>query len=69
MIPMSIEGVRRNFGISSKTAMRDALIKEFKAALQGKAPPFPEEGQEQLKKEYLAFLLGDDFERYRAEAG
>ncbi len=41
----------------SKTPMRDALVKEFKAALSGKAPPFPEEDLEQRKKDYLAFLL------------
>jgi bifunctional DNase/RNase len=62
------EGKKLRLGYS-KTPMRDALVKEFKAALQGKAPPFPEEGQEQLKKEYLTFLLGDDFEQYRMEAG
>ncbi len=42
----------------SKTPMRDALVKEFKGALVGKAPPFPEEDLERRKKEYLAFLLG-----------
>lgn len=42
----------------SKTPMRDALVKEFKASLLGKAPPFPEEDLEARKKEYLAFLLG-----------
>ena len=41
----------------SKTPMRDALVKEFKAALLGKAPPFPEEDLEQRKKGYLAFIL------------
>lgn len=40
-----------------KTPLRDALVKEFKASLLGKAPVFPEEGMEQRKKEYLAFLL------------
>lgn len=43
----------------SKTPLRDALVKEFKASLLGKAPPFPEEETEQRKKEYLAFLLGE----------
>jgi hypothetical protein len=41
----------------SKTPLRDALIKELKASLWGKAPPFPEEDREQRKKDYLAFLL------------
>jgi len=44
----------------SKTPMRDALVKEFKASLAGKAPPFPEENLEQRKREYLDFLLGED---------
>ena len=43
----------------SKTPMRDALVKEFKASILGKAPPFPEEDLEQRKKDYLAFLLRD----------
>ncbi len=47
MIPVSVEGVRA----------RDALVKEFKASLSGKAPIFPEEDMEQRKKDYLAFLL------------
>lgn len=49
--------LRLDFG---KTPLRDALVKEFKAALQGKAPPFPEEDVEQRKKEYLAFILGEE---------
>ena len=53
------EGKKLRLGFS-KTPMRDALVKEFKASLLGKAPPFPEEDLEQRKKEYLAFLLGDD---------
>lgn len=44
----------------SKTPMRDALVKEFKASLLGKAPPFPEADLEQRKAELLAFVLGDD---------
>ncbi|HEY6406481.1 MAG TPA: hypothetical protein VIY29_03325 [Ktedonobacteraceae bacterium] len=43
----------------SKTPLRDALVKEFKASLLGKAHPFPEEDLEQQKKDYMAFLLGD----------
>jgi len=43
----------------SKTPLRDALVKEFKASLLGKAPVFPEEEMEQRKKEYLTFLLGE----------
>jgi bifunctional DNase/RNase len=43
----------------SKTPLRDALVKEFKASLSGKAPIFPEEDMEQRKKDYLAFLLGE----------
>jgi bifunctional DNase/RNase len=53
------EGKKLRLGYS-KTPMRDALVKEFKAALLGKAPPFPEEDLEQRKKDYLAFLLGDN---------
>ena len=44
----------------SKTPMRDALVKEFKASLLGKTPPFPEEDLEQRKKNYLAFLLREE---------
>jgi bifunctional DNase/RNase len=50
------EGKQPRLGYS-KTPLRDALVKEFKAALLGKAPPFPEEDREQRKKDYLAFLL------------
>jgi uncharacterized protein len=53
------EGKKLRLGYS-KTPMRDALVKEFKASLQGKAPPFPEEDLELRKKEYLAFLLAED---------
>jgi bifunctional DNase/RNase len=42
----------------SKTPLRDVLIKEFKAALSGKEPLYPEEDAEQRKQEYLDFLLG-----------
>lgn len=55
------EGKKLRLGYS-KTPMRDFLVKEFKAALSGKAPPFPEEDLEQRKKDYLRFLLGDDYE-------
>ncbi len=41
----------------SKTPARDALVKECKAAISGKAPIFPEEDIERRKQEYLAFLL------------
>jgi bifunctional DNase/RNase len=50
------EGTTLRLGFS-KTPLRDALLKELKASLQGKAPPFPEEDMEQRKKDYLAFLL------------
>ncbi len=50
------EGKKLRLGYS-KTPMRDALVKEFKASLLGKAPPFPEEDMEQRKKGCLAFLL------------
>lgn len=50
------EGKKPRLGYS-KTPLRDALVKEFKASLVGKAPPFPEEDLEQRKKDYLAFLL------------
>lgn len=53
------EGKHLRLGYS-KTPMRDALVREFKAALLGKAPPFPEEDLEVRKKEYLAFLLGSE---------
>lgn len=43
----------------SKTPLRDALVKEFKADLLGKATPFPEEDREQRKQDYLAFILGN----------
>jgi len=52
------EGKKLRLGFS-KTPLRDALVKEFKASLQGKAPPFPEEDMEQRKRDYLAFLLGE----------
>lgn len=47
-----------------KAPLRDALVKEFKASLLGKAPIFPEEAMEHRKKEYLAFLLGDNYAQY-----
>jgi len=53
------EGKQLRLGYS-KTPLRDALVKEFKASLLGKAPIFPEEDMEQRKKDYLAFLLGED---------
>lgn len=40
----------------SKTPLRDALVKEFKASLAGKAPVFPEEDMEKRKQEYLAYI-------------
>lgn len=46
----------------SKTPLRDALVKEFKAALPGKEPVFPEKDTEQRKKAYLAFLLGESIQ-------
>jgi bifunctional DNase/RNase len=56
------EGKKLRLGYS-RTPLRDALVKEFKASLLGKAPPFPEEDMEQRKKDYLAFLLGEDATR------
>jgi bifunctional DNase/RNase len=53
------EGKELRLGYS-KTPLRDALVKEFKASLSGKAPPFPEEDLEQRKKDILAFLLSED---------
>jgi len=50
------QGLRLGFG---KTPMRDALVKEFRACLLGKAPPFPEEDMERRKRELLNFLLGE----------
>lgn len=52
------EGKKLRLG-HSKTPLRDALVKEFKASLCGKAPIFPEEDMEQRKKDYLTFLLGE----------
>jgi bifunctional DNase/RNase len=52
------EGKKLRLGFS-KTPLRDALVKEFKVTLLGKAPPFPEADWEQRKKDYLAFLLGE----------
>jgi bifunctional DNase/RNase len=51
------EGKKLRLGYS-KTPLRDALVKEFKASLLGKAPPFPEEDLEQRNKDLLSFLLG-----------
>jgi bifunctional DNase/RNase len=53
------EGKKLRLGFS-KAPLRDALVKEFKASLQGKAPIFPEDDLEQLKKDYLAFILGEE---------
>ena len=50
------EGKKLRLGFS-KTPLRDALVKEFKASLMGKAPPFPEEDMELRKKEYLDFMI------------
>lgn len=50
------KGKKLRLGYSG-TPLRDALVKEFKASLSGKAPIFPEEDMEQRKREYLAFLL------------
>lgn len=50
----------------SKTPLRDALVKEFKQAILGKEPVFPEEDMDQRRLAYLAFLLGEDWQdRYR----
>ena len=51
--------LRQQAGLGHEGALRDALVKEFKADLLGKASPFPEEDREQRKQDYLAFLLGD----------
>lgn len=51
-------GKKLRLGLSG-TPLRNALVKEFKASLLGKAPVFPEEEMEQRKKEYLTFLLGE----------
>jgi uncharacterized protein YndB with AHSA1/START domain len=50
------EGKQLRLGYS-KTPLRNALVKEFKATLSGKAPIFPEEDMEQRKQDYLAFVL------------
>jgi bifunctional DNase/RNase len=51
------QSLRLGFG---KTPARDALVKEFKEALLGKEPIFPEADMEQRKRDYLAFVLGED---------
>jgi bifunctional DNase/RNase len=53
------EGKALRLGFS-KTPARDALVKEFKEALLGKEPVFPEVDMEQRKRDYLAFVLGED---------
>lgn len=53
------EGKKLRLGFSG-TPLRDALVKEFKASLLGKAPTLPEEDMEQRKRDYLTFLLGED---------
>ncbi len=53
------EGKQLRLGYS-KTPLRDALVKEFRASLSGKAPIFPEEDMEQRKQNYLSFVLGKD---------
>lgn len=55
------EGKKLRLGYS-KTPLRDALVKEFKASLAGKAPIFPEEEMELHKKAYLAFLIGESIQ-------
>lgn len=63
MVPVSIEGVRRNFGISSVFMYTVTLLDEAEQRIfpvgveRHEAPPFPEEDLEQRKKDYLAFLL------------
>ena len=52
------EGKKLRLGFSG-TPLRDALLKEFKASLLGKAPVFPEEDMQERKKAYLTFLLGE----------
>lgn len=52
------EGKKLRLGFSG-TPLRDALVKEFKASLLGKAPVFPEEDMQQREKAYLAFVLGE----------
>jgi bifunctional DNase/RNase len=53
------EGTELRLGYG-KTPLRDALVDEFKAALLGKAPAFPEESMDQRKQDYLTFLLRQD---------
>jgi|SRR5947209_14491281 len=48
----------------SKAPAREALVKEVRGTLLG-IPYFPTEQEaEQTKKQYLRFLLGDDYEQY-----
>jgi bifunctional DNase/RNase len=44
----------------SGTPLRDALVREFKACLLGKAPVFPAEDMQRRKQDYLAFLLAEN---------
>ncbi|HEV8194170.1 MAG TPA: hypothetical protein VGP82_22200 [Ktedonobacterales bacterium] len=51
MVPVRVEGVRRNVGISS--------VYMYTAALVAKAPPFPADDLEGRKHDYLKQLLPD----------
>ncbi len=51
------QALRLGFG---KAPARDALVKEFKESLLGKEPIFPEADMEQRKRDYLAFVLGEE---------
>ena len=56
------EGKKLRLGYS-KVPARDAVLKEIKATLSGIPQPSGEKEFEQARKNYLKFVLGDDFER------
>jgi hypothetical protein len=47
----------------SKVPARDSVIKEVKATLSGMQQPPGKKEFERARKNYLKFVLGDDFER------
>ncbi len=55
------EGKKLRLGYS-KVPARDAVVKEIRATLSGIPQPLGEKELEQARKNYLKFVLGDDFE-------
>ena len=60
------EGKQLRLGYS-KTPAKDAVTKEVKAALLGIPQPPTQQEHEQARKDYLRFLLGDNYEQYRQQ--